>query len=47
MIVDTDDKRVENIRYEYNKKSLIETVIASNDNKYLIDILKREIDEKN
>lgn len=47
IIVDTEDKKVENIRYEYNKKSLIDTVIASNDNKYLIDILKREIDEKN
>lgn len=47
MIVDTNDKMVENIRYKYNKRDLIDTVIALDDNKYLIEILKREIDEKN
>lgn len=46
MIVDTKDKKVENIRYEYNKKDLIDDIIILNDNKYLIDILKRERDEK-
>lgn len=47
MIVDTNNKKVENIRYKYNKKDLINTAIALNDNKYLIDILKRDKNEEN
>lgn len=45
MIVDIneiDDTKVEHIRYEYNKKKLIQNIINLNDNEYLINVLKRE-----
>lgn len=42
MIIDLKDKKIENIRYKYKKKELEKKVIELNDNKYLLDVLKRE-----
>lgn len=41
-IVDLKDKKVENIRYIYQKSQLEKRVIELDDNKYLQDVLKRE-----
>ncbi len=46
-IVDINNIKVENIRYEYKKEKLTKTVIKLNDNKYLKDVLEREKNERN
>ncbi len=46
-IVDLKDKKIENIRYKYNISKLEEKIISLEDNKYLIEVLKRAKNEKN
>ena len=41
-IIDLKDKKVENIRYTYEKSYLEKRIIELEDNKYLQDVLKRE-----
>ena len=40
-IVDLKDQRVENVRYKYDKSQLEKRIIELNDNRYLLDILRR------
>ena len=46
-IIDLKDKKVENIRYTYEKSQLEKRIIELEDNKYLQDVLKREKKWKN
>lgn len=40
-IVDLKDKKIENVRYTYDKSKLEKKIISLNDKKYLLDVLKR------
>lgn len=40
-IIDLKGKKIENIRYEYDKSKLEKQIISLNDKKYLLDVLKR------
>lgn len=40
-LVDLKTKKIDNVRYEYNKKELKNKIIQLKDNKYILDVLER------
>lgn len=46
-IVDLKDKKVENVRYDYNYSKLLKKIKELDDNKYLVEVLNRLENEKN